>query len=230
MTPIQRRLTDTPSTTERPGYLHAVLAQCGMPRRRLDASTYQRTNGNASLLMTAGSLWNEQTGTWERQPLPYGTRPRLALIHVSAEAVRTRSRVVEVGHSVHEFLRRLGLHVDGREYARFQAQMRALAACDMRLGFGSTTIMDAKPISVFEPWQRGPEGQRTLMPGTVTLSEPFFASLLDAALPLDMHAVAALKHSALALDLYAWLAHRLRRVTSPAGERVSWLADRKSVV
>jgi hypothetical protein len=33
-----------------------------------------------------------------------------------------------------------------------------------------------------------------------------------------------LKQSALALDVYAWLAHRLHRVQSPSGERVSWPA------
>jgi hypothetical protein len=223
LTPIQRRLIAEP-TEERLGYLHAVLAQCGMPRRRVDGGTYERTNGNVSLLMTAGRLWNEKAGAWQMQPLPYGTRPRLALIHVSAEAVRTRSRMVEVGHSVREFLLRISVNTGGREYARFQTQMRALAACDMRLGAGGKTIMDAKPISVFDPWHRGPEAQRALWPGTVTLSEQFHASLLEAAVPLDMNAVAKLKHSALALDVYAWLAHRLRRVATPGGERVSWLS------
>lgn len=225
LTPIQRRLlAPQTETADKPGYLHAILCQCGMPRRRVSGSTYERTNGNASLLMKAGELWDSRAKAWQPQPLPYGTRPRLALIHISAEAVRTRSPAVEVGHSVREFLMRLGVSTDGREYARFQKHMRALAACDMRLGVGDQTIMDAKPISVFEPWHRGHVAQRALWPGVVTLSDKFFASLIDAAVPLDMDAVSRLKHSALALDIYAWLAHRLHRVRTPTGERVSWLA------
>lgn len=224
MTPVQRRLKAPPEPAEKPGYLHTVLAQCGMPRRKVDGDTYTRTNGNVSLRMRAGDLWDERTRTWQLQPLPYGTRPRLALIHISAEAVRTGSPVVEVGHSVRDFLKRLGIAINGPEHASFLRQMRALAACEMRLGMGAETIMDAKPIDVFQFAPRGPEGQRTLWPGTVTLTEKFFRSLREAAVPLDMGAVARLKHSALALDMYAWLAHRLHRVRVPTGDRVSWLA------
>lgn len=224
MTPIQRRLTAPAEPVENPGYLHTVLAQCGMPRRKVAGDSYERTNGNVSLLMTAGKLWDERAKAWQPQPLPYGTRPRLALIHISAEAVRKRSPEVEVGHSVRDFLTRLAIGTNGREYATFQRQMRALAACEMRLGMGADTIMDAAPIKRFRAWHTAPEGQRTLWPGTVTLTGDFYDSLLDAAVPLDMSAVARLKHSALALDVYAWLAHRLRRVRSPVGERVSWLA------
>jgi hypothetical protein len=213
-----------PVTVEKPGYLHSVLAQCGMPRRKVIGDTYERTNGNVSLLMKAGELWDGTTGTWMRQPLPYGTRPRLALIHISAEAVRTRSPVVEVGHSVHDLLKRLGIDTNGREYASFQRQMRSLAACEMRLGMGAETIMDAAPIKGFRAWHTETEGEGVMAPGTVTLSSDFFNSLLDAAVPLDMNAIARLTHSALALDVYAWLAHRLHRVRSPTGERVSWLA------
>ena len=40
-------------------------------------------------------------------------------------------------------------------------------------------------------------------------------------MPLDYRALAALKHSALALDVYTWLAHRLCRVKKAQGEMLS---------
>jgi len=46
--------------------------------------------------------------------------------------------------------------------------------------------------------------------------------LTEFAVPLDARALAALKHSALALDVYTWLAHRLLRVKRVTGERVTW--------
>ena len=56
----------------------------------------------------------------------------------------------------------------------------------------------------------------------IELTPKFFASLTEFAVPLDARALSALKHSALALDVYTWLAHRLLRVKGLTGERVTW--------
>jgi hypothetical protein len=207
------------SKPERPDYLHSVLCQVGLPRTETEHLTFERSNGNASLLIEAGKLWNGSA--WVQQPLPYGTRPRLALVHVSSEAVRSQSPVVEIGFSVREFLVRLGVDTDGREYATFSKQMRALSACRMSLGLGTETI-DAKPIERFNAWTDGNSEPDSKSPGVIELTPKFFASLSEFAVPLDARALAALKHSALALDVYTWLAHRLRRVKRATGERVTW--------
>ena len=54
------------------------------------------------------------------------------------------------------------------------------------------------------------------------LSQEFYDSLKDHAVPLDHRALGALKHSALALDIYCWLAHRLYRIRSHQGLFLSW--------
>lgn len=222
LTAIQRRLLDVAEAQEppEPGYLHAVLCQLGLPRRPTTATEIERTSGNTSLLIKAGKLWNGRT--WQAQPLPHGTRPRLALVHVSTCAVVTRSPVVDVGRSTREFLLKLGVDTNGREYATFQKQMAALAACEMSIGIGMETIMAAKPIKRFRAWHDTPADQDALLPGTVTLTQEFFESLTEFAVPLDMRAVSALRHSSLALDCYTWLSHRLWRVRAPGGVRVSW--------
>ena len=204
---------------ERPDYLHSVLCQVGLPRSATKSLTFERTNGHASLLVEAGKLWNG--ATWVQQPLPCGTRPRLALVHVSSEAVRSKSPVVEIGRSVREFLIRLGVDTGGREYATFAKQMRALSACRMSLGFGTETI-DAKPIERFDAWTDAGGERDRHSPGVIELTPKFFASLTEFAVPLDARALAALRHSALALDVYTWLAHRLLRVKRQTGERVTW--------
>jgi len=201
---------------ERPDYLHSVLCQVGLPRSETKSLTFERTNGSASLLIEAGKLWNGSS--WMQQPLPCGTRPRLALVHVSSEAVRSQSPVVEIGGSVREFLIRLGVDTGGREYATFAKQMRALSACRMSLGFGKETI-DAKPIERFNAWTDADGERDRHSPGVIELTPKFFASLTEFAVPLDSRALAALKHSALALDVYTWLAHRLLRVKRVTGLR-----------
>lgn len=200
-------------------FLHSVLCQVGLPRRRAAEDSFERTNGHVSLLLRAGSLW---TGSrWEKQPLPYGATPRLVLIHLCSEAVRTNSPVVQIGSSVRSFLLTIGADTGGREYKRFQAQMKALAACEMRLGIGQTTVQ-AQPIDRFEAWLHETGEQGTLWPGTLELSPRFYDTLRQFAVPLDPRALGALRHSALALDTYTWLAHRLHRVRAATGAKVSW--------
>jgi hypothetical protein len=60
------------------------------------------------------------------------------------------------------------------------------------------------------------------------LSQEFFDTLAVHAVPLDHRALGALKHSALSLDLYTWLAHRLCRVRKPGGVKLSWDVWRQS--
>lgn len=226
LSPIQSRIIDAaayaaegqPDTID---FLHAVLCQVGLPRRRTVGDRFERTSGTASLLVKAGELWNDRAKKWEAQPLPYGTKPRLALIHICSEAVRTKSPRVEMGDSVRDFLMRLGLDTGGHEYARFRSQMRALAACSMTVGIGPSTVR-AEPIKEFSAWLDTSGAQRTMWPGEIELTTDFFSSLVAHAVPVDPRALGALKHSALAMDVYVWLAHRLCRVTSAAGSRLSW--------
>lgn len=52
-----------------------------------------------------------------------------------------------------------------------------------------------------------------LWPTTVTLGSDFYASLMsENVLPFDARAIRALQQSAMALDVYTWLAHRLCRI------------------
>jgi len=48
--------------------------------------------------------------------------------------------------------------------------------------------------------------------GFMAIDYSHFVSLQKHAVPLDERALAALSHSAMALDIYAWLAQRLHRV------------------
>lgn len=217
---------------ERPDRLqfsHTVLCQVGLPRKHTPERRYERSNGNLSLLVEAGSLWNGLS--WSDQPLPYGAIPRLVMVHISTEAVKTKSRFIDVGESMRHFLTQLGLQPSGGRrggYTALRKQLQALAACRMTLGMTEgdrISTIDAKPIKRFDAWLLNglhDGSQRTLWPGELELSEDFFDTLTRHAVPLDYRALGALKHSALALDIYTWLAHRLPRVTNPIGTKVSW--------
>ncbi len=207
---------------EKVAFQHSILCQVGLPRSPTDALRFERSNGSASILVEAGSLWNDES--WVQQSLPFGAKPRLALVHIASEAVRTQSATIDVGRSTHDFMKRLGIDTNGRSYTSFRQQLAALSACRMTLGFNRETV-DSKPIERFRAWSNpdaGLERELDLEPGVIVLSHQFFDSLREHAVPLDPRAVAALQKSSLALDIYTWLAHRLHRVERISGERVSW--------
>ena len=80
-----------------------------------------------------------------------------------------------------------------------------------------TTQIDAKPIDAFQAWHTNEEGQPALWPGYLRLTDKFFESLMEHAVPLQPEAIGQLQNSAFALDVYSWLAHRLCRVNDRNG-------------
>jgi hypothetical protein len=150
------------------------------------------------------------------------------MVHLSSEAIRTRSRTIELGSSIRQFLQALGMQTNGGArggYTMLRKQIEALAACRLLIGMqsdGKVINVDAKPIKKFEAWYQPDENQPTLWPGVLELSQEFYDTLTQHAVPLDYRALAALKHSSLGLDIYTWLAHRLCRINVSGGVFLAW--------
>ncbi|MBT0571880.1 replication protein [Curvibacter sp. CHRR-16] len=194
-------------------FTHAVLCQVGLPRSKVDGQSFMRQSGSAWVNVQAGYL-DEGRGP-VLQPVPYGAMPRLALAWVSTYAKRYNTREVPIGDSASEFLRLLGQSTSGGERGSFRTlrtQMHALAACRLQLGYKGRTY-NGQPVEQFDSWQinKG-SNQKALWPGVLVLSDSYFSELVANGVPLDNRALHALKGSALALDVYAWLAHRLHRI------------------
>ena len=84
--------------------------------------------------------------------------------------------------------------------------------------------MQAHIVKGFELWLPKDNRQRVLWPSSVSLSADYFESLQRHAVPLDERAIAALSHSAMALDLYCWLAQRLHRIDPARPAFIPWKA------
>jgi hypothetical protein len=67
-------------------------------------------------------------------------------------------------------------------------------------------------IKAFDLWFPRDERQRVLWTSQIQLSEDYFNSLSQHAVPLNIEALTALAHSAMAIDIYSWLAQRLHRI------------------
>lgn len=209
------------------GFIAKFLVQTTLPHRRQPGSHYTRTDGHFTLRIT------DVGGTG----LPYGSYPRLILIWMTSEAVRTASRELELGASLSRFMAELGLHATGGHWGtipRFRDQMQRLigAAISMRWEQETSGLHQSAGENLlladrFQLWWT-PQVIPTGPPATcsITLSENFFEQLVAAPVPLDLRAVRALKQSPLALDLYAWATRRVSYLERPT--LISWEALRRS--
>src|SRR5271163_2879036 len=214
---------------ERIDFLHTVQCQIGIPYRNPGdhVREWDRKQGTASLRIEARSVIDPETGNFIHVGLPYGEKPRLVLIHMATEAVRTGSPVVDVEESMTGFARSLGLETNGQQLKSLKDQLARLASATVRMGVveeGRAIQVNTQFVSAFDLWFHKKSDQRVLWPSTVRLSAEYFQSLGKHAVPLDNRAVAVLSSSSMALDVYAWLAQRLHRVAPGKPQQITWLS------
>jgi hypothetical protein len=215
-------------------YQHTVLCQTGLPYRDTDARVWERRNGRVILNVEAGRAYNADQEKFIDVPLPFGPKARLILIHLNSEAIKNRSPLIEVEDSMTAFVRMLqdGRDPTGPEIKKFKNQLSALSVATIRLAMTTERTEEgvrARQINTqivrnFDLWFPKNANQRVLWPTTVELSREYFDTLINHAVPLDQRAVAALSHSAMALDIYAWLAQRLCRIHSQSDALVPWVS------
>lgn len=232
-TPIKRRLIDSAGELAHQAdeitYQHSILCQTSLPYRDpgMDVRRWSRRQGNAVLEIDAGRAIHPERGEFVDVPIPHGPKARLILMYLNAEAIRTQSARVDVGGSLTDFVKRIGMDPMGRNIRAIRGQVTALSTATIRLGFihdrAHASQIQTQIVQGFELFLPKDNQQRVLWPSYVDLDLGYFASLQAHAVPLDERAIAALSHSAMALDLYAWLAQRLYRVAQ-GGQLVPWTA------
>lgn len=208
-------------------HIHSVLAICSLPYQRqpMAMREWQRKQGRMSLMVSAGKLVGRD-GEWIEQPLPFGSRARLLLLHTCSEALRQKSATIEIEDSLSGFIKSMGFAVTGGKNGTLQSfkqQINALAACSMKIGVWDgerAKTVNTQPFSSIDVWFPTTPDQRMLWPSTVTFSQDFYQTLTKHALPVNMHAVRAFAGSPRKLDMLFWLGYRLNSLTAKAS--ISW--------
>lgn len=208
-------------------FQHSVLCQTFLPTRNLgdDVREWQQKQGNVSLLIQAGKAMN-QDGYFENVGLPYGTKSRLILAHINSQAIKTQSKIIDVEGSMSAFIKRIGLNLDGYSIKEVKEQLRRLSTARLSLGYSDGVVgvqYELQIVSAFDLWFPKDERQRVLWPSSLQLSQDYFDSLLNHAIPLDERALGALANNTMALDIYAWLAQRLHRIEKGNYQFVAWV-------
>ncbi len=224
------------SPPEEIAYQHTVFCQTCLPYRNPgnDVRVWERRQGRVLLRVEAGSALNPETDQFEELGLPFGPKSRLILSYLNSEAIKKGSPAIEVEESFTSFVKRIldplkqgRSSPNGRELQIFKTQLAALAASGIRLGVKQdqrAITIKSNIVQAFDLWFPKNDHRRVLWPSILKLSEEYFNSLIKHAVPLDERALAALSHSAMALDIYTWLAQRLHRVKPGCPQFVSWVA------
>jgi len=206
------------------GYLFSGWAQAALPHRRLpDDTAWQVTTDRVTLIIQPG-LRPTASGTPASVGVPYGSRARLILLYLQTEAVRTNSREVELGRSLHAWLRRLDIPIGGKQMASVRDQAERISRC--RLSFqikqGSRTGLVNQHILDTSMFIEDDHVQGGLFVEKASLSQSFFDELKKHPVPVEEAAVRQIANNSLALDVYCWLAYRLHSLD--AAITVSWKA------
>ncbi len=204
------------------GFMARALVQATMPHKDPgNVEAWGRRNGDFSMVMQPGYTMDKNNKP-QSIGLPYGTKPRLVMAFISSEAVRSRSREIVLGRSLSEFMEQLNLTPTGGRWGTIpmlKEQMRRLFSTtisfrkDGKAAETSAGFRIASKSILF--WDTKSPSQEGLWESTVTLSQDFYDEIIERPIPLDMRALAALKGSSLALDIYCWLTYRMSYLNKP---------------
>ena len=196
------------------GITHAGFAIAALPHKRTQESVWERDNGHIKLLVESGL-------DSAKRPIgiPYGSIARMILLYLQTQAVRTKSRDVELGASMNAWLGAMGITVGGNSYRLVREQAHRISRCRLtffRRAQGAEMVTNGAFIrDAILPITPNSSGQGCLWQERVRLDEGFYQSLIEHPLPLREAAIRKISNRSMTIDLYIWLAYRLHVLRAP---------------
>ncbi|MCB8884033.1 pirin [Acidisoma cellulosilytica] len=204
---------------QRIGIMHAGFAMTALPHKAIDETIWVRQGNNIKLRLESGMDADDKV-----VGLPFGAIARIILLYLQTEAVKTKSRDIELGRSMNHWLTTMGIDNGGKTYKLVREQSRRLSLCRLTFyrvtdeatiitngSFVRDAILPSRDTDQLQFWREA-----------VRLDEGFFQSLIDHPLPVREAAIREIGHRSMALDIYVWLAYRLHQLSKPTA--ITWKA------
>jgi len=208
------------------GVTYSGFCMTSLPHKRLlDDERWIREHGRVKLVVEPG-IDERRDGSIMTVGVPYGARARLIMIYLQTEALRNRSREVELGRSMNAWLVKMGIDAGGTTYKAVQDQAHRISHC--RLTFfwqgerGDRGFQKDSIVSSGIRLSADDDLQGSLWQPTVKLSETFYDALTKHPVPVLEAAIKQLSSSSMAIDLYIWLAYRLHVLSKP--QHITWVS------
>jgi Plasmid encoded RepA protein len=206
------------------GFLYSGWAQSALPHKRLaDNANWQVHTDHVSLVVQPG-VRPSLTGDAISIGVPYGSRARLIIIYLQSQALKTQSREIELGRTLHAWLRRLEIPIGGKNMAAVRDQAERISRCRMsfQIKEGNRTGLVNQSILDTAMFVEDDSTQGSLFIERAKLSEMFFEQLKKHPVPIEDHAIAMIANNSMAIDVYCWLAYRLHSLSAP--KLITWKA------
>jgi Plasmid encoded RepA protein len=205
---------------ERMGFTYSGFALTSLPHKPPETTTWRREGHNLTLVLQAGVDRNEKS-----LGLPYGSYARFILLFLQSEAIRTRSREIELGRSMKVWLGSMGLSIGGKTYKQVNEQARRISGCTLTF-YADRTGAQIRSRGGFvksEITMTNVAGdQPALWQDRVMLDEDFYRALSEHPVPVSETALRAIGPRSMVIDIYIWLAYRLHALKRDVD--VSWPA------
>lgn len=205
-------------------FLFSGWAYSALPHRRLpDDAVWTLSTDHASVVVQPG-VKILRDGTAVPVGVPYGSRARLIMLYLQSEAVKNNSRDVELGRSMNDWLKRMGIPVGGRTTNDVKNQAERVARCRLTFQFWQGNVSGLANQHILDQalFMEGSSKTSNSFLETARLSEGYFEQLKKHPLPVEEAAIKQISNNSMAIDVYIWLAYRLHVLQKPT--HVTWLA------
>ena len=212
------------------GFSARVWAQVTLPYTDPgNVNSWVRKNGPITLRVRPAAFTGADGS--EQVVYPYGILPRHIMTWMATEAYRTGSPELILGSSMNAFMEKLGLSRGGKNRVRLRDQMQRVFGSQLSVegiafgqpGSGYGMVQKYFPIaSETALWfsENEDDAVEGLWSSKIILSDPFFTSIQQHPIPVDLDVLKHLGSAPLRLDIYTWLGYRLYNLERPT--RIKW--------
>jgi hypothetical protein len=206
---------------EKVGFTYSGFALTNLPHKEHKDRVWRREGRGLTMVIQSGiNRLGKEIG------IPYGSCARLILLFLQTEAIRTKSREIEIGNSMHLWLTNMGMSAGGNTYRIVMEQAKRIATCHLTF-ISDDTKTDSSTNGAFVRHSMfskaiHEDGQLALWESAVVLDEYFYKELSEHPVPINEDALKAIGPKSLVINLYIWLAYRLHSLKRD--QRVGWLS------
>ena len=211
------------------GVAYSGMCLTSLPHKKLpDDQVWKRLGHDVTLIIEPGTLLIN--GEEKKFGVSYGARASMILIYLMSEAYRTKSREIRLGGSQRRWFEKMGISFGGETAKAIRDQSKRISACSLKFfwstdegadGFAKGGIVSSG-LMFRDQVAKADDKQGSLFDDRVVLDPTFFEALEAHHVKLREEAIKQLKDRSLALDIYVWLAYRMRRITKDTF--ISWSA------
>lgn len=207
------------------GISYTGFCLTSLPHKKLaDDQAWTKTGHRVTLMVEPGRMMINKRA--KMYGVPYGARARMILLYLQGQAVRSKSREVELGRSLSAWMSRMGIVWGGETARAIRDQAARISACSLKFFWEDEGTDGWSAGRIVNSGLRFNDalgnGQGALWEERVVLDEVFFKALQDHPVPLQEAAIRELRDRSMSLDIYVWLAWRLQHLTKATP--ISWTA------